>query len=234
MSESAQQWFHPIAGARAHEQVIEQLVFAVRAGVFRPGDPLPRIEELAHALRVSKPTVGEAVGRLADVGVLEARRGSLGGVWVTSDSIPVNVLRAALEPDEIGIRALLEARRPIEMDLARLVGERATEADLAALRAAVDELDVLDREVERARWLHTDHLFHYLMGRAARSEMLAGYQHKMLVHLFVHLHDYFLADENPDSVRAMHPRRWRHLHDVTPVRSAMRWTITSATSSRRC
>ena len=26
----------------------------------------------------------------------------------------------------------------------------------------------------------------------------------MLVHLFVHLHDYFLADENPDSVRAMH------------------------------
>ena len=78
---------------------------------------------------------------------------------MTSDSIPVNVLRAALEPDEIGIRALLEARRPIEMDLARLVGERATEADLAALRAAVDELDVLDREVERARWLHTDHPF---------------------------------------------------------------------------
>ena len=30
--------------------------------------------------------------------------------------------------------------------------------------------------------------------------MLAGYQHKLLVHLFVHLHDYFLADENPQTV----------------------------------
>ena len=197
-------WFHPITGARAHEEVIQQLVFAIRAGLFRPGDQLPHIEELSQAMRVSKPTVGEAVKRLSADGIVRARRGSFGGVSVVSDDIPLQLLRSTLGGATVSVPALLEARRPIEMTLARLVGERATSDDLNLLRQAVEELERIDREADRARWIHYDHLFHYAMGRAARSEVLARYQHEILQHLFVALHEYFVGEEDPDTVRRVH------------------------------
>lgn len=198
------QWFHPISGSRAHEEVIQQLVFAIRAGLYRAGDQLPNIDELSRAMGVSKPTVGVAVKRLSADGILRARRGSLGGVRVVSDSMPVELLRSTLAGASTDIRQLLEARRPIEMALAQLVGERATDDDLRLLRESVEELERIDRESDRARWIHYDHLFHYGMGRAARSAMLARCQHEILQHLFVTLHDYFVRGEDPETVRRVH------------------------------
>ena len=52
---------HPVTPVRAHEEVVSQIVFAIRSGLLRVGDRLPTIEALAASTHVSKPVVGEAV-----------------------------------------------------------------------------------------------------------------------------------------------------------------------------
>lgn len=53
--------FHPITNARAHEDVVEQITFSILSGAYSADDRLPSVEQLAQAMNVSKPVIGEAL-----------------------------------------------------------------------------------------------------------------------------------------------------------------------------
>jgi DNA-binding FadR family transcriptional regulator len=196
--------FHPISGARAHEEVIDQLTFAIRAGIFRPGDRLPSVEGLARLMGVSKPVIGEAIKVLSSGGVLVAQRGASGGVTVASDKIPVTLMRVSAGRREAALTELVEARHPVEMEIAALASQRATEDDFATMEFAIERYGEAMKENSSAMRLHADHLFHYAMGRAARSEMLARYQHEILEQLAIVLEEYYASDEDPHLVLETH------------------------------
>lgn len=193
---------YEIDAARAHEEIVDQIVYAIRSGLLRNGDRLPTIEELAESTGVSKPVVGEAVRVLREHRVVASKRGVQGGVTVITDDVPMELLptrgwrRAALTE-------LVEARRPIETMLALLAAERATESDLADLRETVEQLEEAARRPD-ASFLRFDHRFHYQIGRAARSEMLAFFQHRILAAIAVALHSYGLFHEDRDLVIRTH------------------------------
>jgi GntR family transcriptional regulator, transcriptional repressor for pyruvate dehydrogenase complex len=193
---------HPVTPVRAHEEVVSQIVFAIRSGLLRVGDRLPTIEALAASTHVSKPVVGEAVRVLRGFGVVETKRGVQGGVTVTSEDIPLDLLRIGgwREP---ALTELVEARRPIEAELALLAGERATDDDFAAMAEAIDQLEEA-AHLSDGSYLRFDHLFHYQIGRAARSEMLAYYQHRILAAVAVVLDEYQLYHEDRDLVVRTH------------------------------
>jgi len=216
--------FHPISTARAHEEVIDQVTFAIRSGLLRVGDRLPTVDALAQLTDVSKPVIGEAIKVLRDNGVLESKRGATGGVTVVSEDIPVTLIRLQTKWRESALTELVEARRPIEMDLALRAAERATEEDLEAM---ADSVRRLEKEVvdggEQSMIRHLNHLFHYTFGRAARSETLAYYQHQILGRIAVLLDEYYRQDEDPDMVIRTH---WETLaaiesRDESQVRAAM-------------
>jgi GntR family transcriptional repressor for pyruvate dehydrogenase complex len=202
--------FRPVVDSRAHELVIDQITFGIRAGVHKVGEKLPPIGELARQFGVSKPTVGEAVRILALHGVVVSKRGVTGGVTVASDDIPTALLGLVPERRQTDLRELLEARRAVEMEIAQLAGRRADEADVAAMRDSIERLEENLRGPGRLR-LHYDHLFHYAMGRAARSDLLAYYQHQILKQLVVLLSDYFLEHEDPLLVLDLHRRTLKAL-----------------------
>lgn len=198
--------FHPILGSRNHEEVVDQVTLAIRAGKYTVGDFLPTIEEMALRMGVSKPTVGEALNVLAAAGVVAKKRGSKGGVVVLSAVVPQEVLGLAASARELTPQELVEARRPVELQLCLLAGQRATQADFDQLDVAVSDLvDARDSAEERPEmWAYHDHLFHYLIARTARSEGLAQYQHEIMEQLSKKMSDYFLADESPDTVIELH------------------------------
>ncbi|HEY8454813.1 MAG TPA: FCD domain-containing protein [Actinopolymorphaceae bacterium] len=192
--------------SRAHEEVIDQITHAIRAGYFAPGDSLPHLDELAQSMGVSKPTVGEALKVLSKAKVIETRRGSTGGVIVVSDIIPIEILGLTVNRWNLTPVELLEARRPIELELARLAGQRATPQDFELLEDALEQMKRIGsrKRVPKHIWAHYDHRFHYLIGRAARSEALAGYQHQILEQLVICFSDYFARLEDRDTVVALH------------------------------
>lgn len=175
--------FRPIRGSRAHEEVVDQIAFAIRAGIYKPGDRLPRIEDLARAMKVSKPTISEALRVLN--GVVDVQRGATGGVMVASDNVPITMMRLASGGRAAALIDLVEARRPVESELALLASRRATPEDLSSLLEAVEGLEeaAADPSSSGARLLHWDSLFHYGMGRTARSELLFYHQHQIFEQL---------------------------------------------------
>ena len=183
--------FYPISGPRAFEEVVDQITFAIRSGAFKPGDRLPLVEELAQTMRVSKPTIGEAIKVLSRAGVLVAQRGASGGLTVVSDNIPeALVMRRPTGWREATLKELVEARRPIEMQIVMLAAERATQEDYAALDYAIEQLKAQGK-LEGMRRMYYENLFHYNLGRAARSELLAFHQHQIIEQLTLQLRDYF-------------------------------------------
>ena len=197
--------FQPVSDPRVHERVVDQITFAIRSGAFGVGERLPSVERMAREMNVSKPTVGEAVRVLASRGVVESRRGVNGGVTVTDDNIPITLLKLSDGPNEASLRELLEARRPVEMEIARRAAQRASDADFASMEDSIAKL-VAHVGGDGELRLHFDHFFHYAMARAARSELLAYYQHQILQGITVLMHDYFMEQENPDEVVDLHRR----------------------------
>lgn len=202
--ESEDRWhFHPIMNPRAHEEVIEQITFAILSGAFAAGERLPNIEALARMMGVSKPVVGEALKVLSRADVVRAHRGVHGGVSVETNDVPESIMALMGPLQHFDVNEIVEARRPIELQLALLAGARATPADLADMENSIARLKV-HRKSELALRIRFDHQFHYTIGRAARSRALALYQHQILENLFVRMRAYFTEIEDVDSVIDLH------------------------------
>lgn len=205
--------FRPMHDPRMHERVVDQVTFAIRSGLYRVGDRLPSVEQMASDMQVSKPTVGEAIRVLSEFGVVQSRRGVHGGVTVLSDNIPITLLRLSKSPTESSLRELLEARRPVEMEIARLAAARALPDDLEAMQDSIDRLVGGPADSDWTVRLHFDHFFHYAMGRAARSDLLAYYQHQILEGITVLVEDYFAHVEDPAVVAELHSRTLEAIRD---------------------
>ncbi len=104
------------------DQATDQLRELIARGAYQPGDRLPAERELAEGLRVSRPTVREAVRRLTDAGLLRPRRGS--GTFVA----------------DIDLDAVFALRLRLEPYAAQLAADNRTEADLRRLRSLVRQL----------------------------------------------------------------------------------------------
>jgi GntR family transcriptional regulator, transcriptional repressor for pyruvate dehydrogenase complex len=197
--------FHPITNPRAHEEVVEQITFAILSGAFGAGERLPNVEALARTMGVSKPVIGEALKVLTKAGVVRAQRGVHGGLSVEKVDVPDSITNLTGPLRHFEVREIIEARRPIELQLALLAGQRATEEDFAAMQVTIDRLRE-HRHSDLANRIRFDHLFHYTIGRTARSSALALYQHQILENLYVRMRSYFADIEDVDSVIILHEK----------------------------
>ena len=206
--------FRPVQGHRTQYEVIDQITFAIRAGVYGPGDRLPSLDELSARLGVSRSVVIEAVRSLSMAGVVATQRGNGGGLTVMTSNVPVALLGLSNNKFE-KLPDLLEARRAVELQLALLCAERATTDDFDAMELSVRRL-VESRDAGAPERRHWDHLFHYQMARAARSEVLAYMQHQILERITVVAEDYFTEDEDPQAVEALHRETLDSLRTKNP------------------
>ena len=198
--------FRPIVGSRAALEVVDQITFAILSGAFAEGDRLPTIAELAAVMQVSRPVVGEAVKILADVGVVNVQRGKItGGITVASAAIPPEVMKLSRQRRGSSLAQVVEARRPIEVEIARLAALRASERDFADMEQINERL--IDSQGDPDRWREAHNAFHYALGRAAGNDMLAFFQHEIL-------EDLALLLDNFDE-RYMEPERTIREHQET-------------------
>ena len=68
------------------KQIAEQLRQAIVSGRFKIGERLPTEDELAQRYGVSRPSVREALKRLAAQNLVRSRRGPTGGIFVVKPS----------------------------------------------------------------------------------------------------------------------------------------------------
>jgi len=133
--------FTPVRPARASTDVIAQIREAIMSGRYAAGDRLPTEREMAKQFGVSRVTIRDALRAVEASGLVEIRVGGQGGPYVRSPdpAVLADSLRTHLHLQGTTFAELAEARLAIETTAARLAAERATEEDLLAMRAAIDE-----------------------------------------------------------------------------------------------
>jgi len=159
--------FRPLAAApNLAEQVATALRERIAAAVYAPNARLPSEAALAAQFGVSRTVVREAVSRLKSDGLLASRQGS--GLFVRADALlqPLRIDAVAART-EISVLQITELRRAIEAEAAALAAQRRDKTDVAAMRAALKEID---RAVRRGEDGVTDDVrFHRLIAAAGRN-----------------------------------------------------------------
>jgi len=213
--------FRPIVGSRAALEVADQLSFAVMSGLYQPGEFLPTVEELAEVMRVSRPTIGEAVRLLASGGVLEVRRGAKGGISVLNAAVPPSLLKLSRLRRGRTLTEVLEARRPVALALVRLAAERGTEQDFERLQSANDLL--AQSEDDTREWTQANNLFHATIGHAASNELLTYIEHEIQEELELLLDGYNKRYSDPQRTIREHEAILEHLRagDADAAAAAM-------------
>jgi GntR family transcriptional repressor for pyruvate dehydrogenase complex len=182
--------------SKAALEVADQMTYAILSGFYEVGDRLPIIPELSKAMNVSPPVVGEAIGMLRDAGVLDVRRGNNGGIIVRSADVPLEVTKLSRPFRASSLRSIVEARRPVEIAIIRLAATRATDEDLEDLERC--NLRLVESRGKPRPWTEAHNAFHYIMGRASSSELLAYFQHELLEEIALmldHFDDRFMEPE---------------------------------------
>lgn len=153
------------------DQVATAILQRIATGQLQPGHRLPSQRDLAQSMGVGLAVIREAIQRLAALNVVEASHGS-GTIVRPFRWIPLIYDSGlfALAMQRIGIRDLWEARRLIESQIIRLAAERATEADISAMRAIVGRADPLPLVYASSQILNRE--FHLALARAAKNAVL--------------------------------------------------------------
>jgi DNA-binding FadR family transcriptional regulator len=131
----------PILRRKLYEDVRERLMRRIASGEFRPGDPLPPERELMTAYGVGRPAIREALQAMARSGIVEISHGERARVVVPTARDLIGQIaggaRHLLQAAPDTLEHLKQARIFLETGTARMAAERATPADVAALRACV-------------------------------------------------------------------------------------------------
>jgi DNA-binding FadR family transcriptional regulator len=122
------------------EEVVARIAGEIRSGRLAPGARLPTEQKLMQAMGVSRTVVREAVAALRAEGLVTTRQGS--GAFVSADTSRVPF---RIDPDGLvsieDVLDVMELRLAIEVEAAALAAERTTQQALAAIDAALRDME---------------------------------------------------------------------------------------------
>jgi hypothetical protein len=128
-------------------QIADKIKHAILEGALKVDERLPTEEELAQRFAVSRPTIREALKRLAAQNLIRSRRGPTGGTFVNQPTqaetrlMMANATALLVSMGELSLADIAETRQELESLCCRLAAERRTD----------EQLQVMHEEISRQR-----------------------------------------------------------------------------------
>ena len=179
---------------RLSDRLAARIAEQIDGGALHPGDRLPTEQQFAAAYGVSRTVVREAVHQLRSQGLVRSRQGS--GVFVTA---PPAHRALAFDPKLLesldAVVQMVELRRVIEGEMAALAAARATRAQVADLKRA---LQAIDSATDAGRLgVDEDLAFHRAIGEATGNPQFV----RLLGILEAYLRDAMTVTKGYESMR---------------------------------
>jgi len=158
------------------DQAVGKLRQQITSGAWTVGARIPPEPELTELIGVGRNTVREAVQSLVHAGMLERRQGS--GTYVISDS----ELGTAMGRQIAGAhqRDVLEVRRSLEVECARLAAQRRTAEQLEHLCELRDRRSVAYESGDLDAMVDADLAFHRAIAGATGNPVLIALYDNLL------------------------------------------------------
>jgi DNA-binding FadR family transcriptional regulator len=172
--------FGPIKRTRVAEILANEIKQKILKGMLKCGDKLPSERELAKQCSTSRITVRESFRMLENEGLLQIRQGADGGAFIAETNYK-NVMRQLnvfYEYGYLSLDKLLEARRIVEPEVARLSARNRTEDDIDELEKIIHRCQVaLDRKQPEA---DLQLQFHCLIAKASQNPLLIAVSNSLI------------------------------------------------------
>lgn len=159
---------------------LDAIVDGLKEGRYRVGDRLPSERILAEQLAVGRAAIREALSALQVMGIVERRVGD--GTYILGGFERAMSVETALDAvrENQSLGAVWEVRKILEGILAELAVEKATDADLDALRESLQRIELAIAEKNYDDYADADRDFHLALGKAAKNLFLEQAQSPIL------------------------------------------------------
>ena len=201
----------PIRTPRTFEAAIEEVLAAIARAHLRDGDRLPNEGDLARQLGISKPTLRQGLRVLERSGVLAVRPGKGGGIFVTSELLPYDVVSVNVGLETENVIEILRGRRILETAVAYEASTAATPADIEELQRTIRLLR--ESGGERQRFTRGDAMFHQALAHASHNRLLVEAM-RLVARQLAPLRDMLLRDATDvDRMVDVHTRQLRAIRN---------------------
>lgn len=128
----------------AAKQIAENIHAAILDGKLKVDVRLPSEDELAAQFKVSRPTIREALKRLAAQNLVRSRRGPTGGNFITSPPLSeagrslANTTTLMVAVGDLSIEDMITTRLEVETSCCRLACDHRTNLHLEEMRLEIE------------------------------------------------------------------------------------------------
>jgi GntR family transcriptional regulator, transcriptional repressor for pyruvate dehydrogenase complex len=154
---------------RLSDKVADLMLETILSDRLQVGDRLPSERELGEQFGVSRTVIREAIRALVTKGVIDVRSGSGLRVAAVDANAVSESMSLFLRGGTLDFEKVHEVRAVLEVHLAGLAAERATDADIAQLRGIHERMQSETADVEAAA--RDDLEFHRAIARATHNEL---------------------------------------------------------------
>jgi GntR family transcriptional regulator, transcriptional repressor for pyruvate dehydrogenase complex len=153
--------------------VVERLRMLLEKGVLEPGSKLPPEIEMSKLLGVSRPSLRQAYKALNILGIIRAIPGD--GTYINESvsrtlAMPLTFLMLM---KKISLGEVFEFRMMLEVELATLAATRASETEMHAMEAQLQNMTANLGEAKTESYLEAEYEFHNCITRAAHNTLLS-------------------------------------------------------------
>ncbi len=179
----------PITSTSVTDQVEQKIINYLKEKQLRPGDPLPKEQEFATALGVSRNVVREALSRFRMLGMIESKKRR--GIILTQPDI-LGSFERVLNPlmlDSKTLKDIFELRLILELGLSDLIFYKLKPKDIDDLEIIVNDSRLaINKELAEIT-------FHSKLYQMTNNDTYLRFQ-KMLLPIFKYVIDYETAKKD--------------------------------------
>lgn len=172
------------------DSAVEALGSRIASGEWPVGTRIPPEPSLVELLGVGRNTVREAVQSLVHGGLLERRQGS-GTYVVSSSELAVSIGREIAAARQ---RDVVEVRRALEVEAARLAARRRTATDAASLLAHRDARSAAYLAGDIEKMVDTDLALHRAIVKTAANPVLLSLYENLIDAIGENIRFNFVSD----------------------------------------
>jgi GntR family transcriptional repressor for pyruvate dehydrogenase complex len=152
------------------EIIVQKLLELIRVRSLKPGDKLPPERELSELMKVSRPSLREALKSLEMMSIIRIRQGSGAFVNKLEPESIVEHLDIVFTLDDTLYHDLFKARRVLESAIAGMAAENISDGELEEIEANIrDAAGAMKKPQE---FLELDFKLHSLILKASRNRIL--------------------------------------------------------------
>ncbi len=181
--------FKPANKSTLYEDVLKQILEAVKNGRWNPGEKIPGELSLAEQFQVSRNCIREALKALSILNIIEARPGQ--GTFISEDALCQITNRELTEhlSEKVSVMELMEIRIMLETQTVLWAIERASDDELERLKAIIEKERQFGRDLSKSS-LQPRAEFHRILAEIAGNSLAVKFLNSIREELNAQRHRY--------------------------------------------